>query len=161
MGFWSSISSFAQKTDFSGNWVLDKSKSKMDERSAAMIQHQTVKAVQTATDITVNVATEQAGSKTKMEIGGGSRYYTFNGKETVTISDTPMGPIQVLCSGKLEHDHLQLITNRSFLAGPEGEITTSAHETWTLSGGGAVLTIKRKSTTPQGTILSEFVYKKA
>jgi TonB family protein len=53
------INAFAQTTDFSGNWNLDKDKSKLDERMAKSIEGQTLTVSQTATEFKVDVKTKR------------------------------------------------------------------------------------------------------
>jgi hypothetical protein len=173
---------FAQsKPDYSGEWTLDKSKSKLDDRNSS-IESMTVKATQTATDIKVESDTKRAapagggggGQGGGMPgaggggMGGGMRgaggpmttTYMLDGKETTVEVESPNGKMPVKLKGSLESDgKLKLSSSRTF-SGPNGEMTTTTKETWWLSDGGKTLTIKRESESPRGTSTNEFVLTK-
>lgn len=159
---WCSILSFAQQPDFSGNWILDKNKSKLDERSAARIKSQTITTEQTEKEIKIVIATEQMtdDGQNKVDFGNGApRIYTFDGKESFEIRNTSIGKVEVAWKAEFKDKQLQLITSHKFNG--SGDVTALTTETWTLSESGTVITIKRKSETPNGILLSEHVYRKA
>ena len=176
------ISAFAQdkKTDFSGSWTLDVSKSKLDER--ARIESMTMTVTQTGKDIKVETATKrlpppegagngQGGGGGMGNGGGGMRrgggfggdsttVYTLDGKETSIESDGPMGKVPVKLKADLEKDgKLKLSSSRTFNT-PNGEISATTKEVWTLSEDGKTLTVKRDSESPRGTSSSEMVFTK-
>jgi hypothetical protein len=174
------ISAFAQdkKADFSGSWTLDVSKSKLDERSR--IESMTMTVTQTDKDIKVETATkrlpppEGAGGNGQggggMGGGGGMRrggfggdgttVYALGGKETITETETPMGKMPVKLKADLEKDgKLKLSSSRTFNT-PNGEVSMTAKEAWTLSEDGKTLTVKRDTESPRGTNSSEMVFTK-
>jgi hypothetical protein len=169
-----SIAAFAQaKTaDFSGTWTLDVSKSKLDER--ARIESMTLTVVQTAKDIKVDTKTTRAprpegsdGGGNRM--GGGGRggfgggdtsfTYTLDGKATTIQQESPMGQVPVSLTGKLDAGTLNLSSSRTF-NGPNGEVTATTKDTWTLSPDGKTLTVNRESVNPRGTNSSTMVFVK-
>jgi hypothetical protein len=167
-----SIAAFAQaKTaDFSGTWTLDVSKSKLDER--ARIESMTLTVAQTAKDIKVDTKTTRAprpeGAGGGGGMGGGrggfgggdtSFTYTLDGKATAIQQETPMGTVPVSLTGKLDGGTLNLASSRTF-NGPNGEITSTTKDTWTLSPDGKTLTVVRESTSPRGTNSSTMVFVK-
>jgi hypothetical protein len=96
--------------------------------------------------------------------GGGGRdgtsTYTLDGKETTVQMDSPMGQQPVIFKGKAEKDGtLKLSQTRTF-NGPNGEMTMSTKEQWTLSADGKTLTVKRDIESPRGNNSSESVYQK-
>jgi hypothetical protein len=178
-----SIGVFAQaKPDYSGEWTLDKSKSKLDERMSSSIESMTIKATQTATDIKVETETKRTpppagggqgggmpgggqGGGGGRGMGGGSMgpmTYVLDGKET-TIEVEGMGgnKMPVKLKANFESDgSLKLSSSRTFTTPNGDEIKTSTKETWILSDGGKTLTIKRESESPRGTQTNEFVLTK-
>ncbi len=64
---------FAQTTDFSGTWELDKANSKLDERQSRSIESQTITVKQTATEITITTKTKRMPPPEGMMQGGGGR----------------------------------------------------------------------------------------
>jgi hypothetical protein len=158
---WVSIFSFAQKTNFSGNWVLDKNKSKLDEKTAAMIKSQTITVVQTEKEIKISYVSEQdfVDGQRKTDIASTDpTIYTFDGKETVSSSISAIGQVQAFCSGEIIDRKLKLKTVRVFNVASAVRVTTN--ETWELSENDSVLLIHRKVETPNGDISSELVFRK-
>ena len=165
-----SIAAFAQAkpADFSGTWTLDVSKSKLDER--ARIESMTLTVAQTAKDIKVDSKTTRAprpeGSGGGMGggrggFGGGdsSMTYTLDGKATTIQQESPMGTVPVSLTGKLDGGTLNLASSRTF-NGPNGEVTATTKDTWTLSPDGKTLTVNRESVSPRGTNSSTMVFVK-
>jgi hypothetical protein len=177
-----SLSAFAQ-SNFSGTWELDKSKSKLDERMAKMIEGQTLIVSQTDKEFKVETKTKRlpppeggammggggGGNRPAMGGGGmgggrggdGTATYTLDGKETTVQMDSPMGQQPVVFKGKAEKDGtLKLSQTRSFTT-PSGDTMTSSNmEQWTLSADGKTLTVKRENKSPRGDSSSESVYQK-
>lgn len=167
------ISAFAQKTDFSGNWTLDASNSKLDER--ARIESMTMNVTQTDKDIKVETVTKrlpppdgagqgsggQGGGMGRGGFGGdGTTTYNLDGKESVIEVDGPMGKMPVKLKAGFEQDgKLKLSSSRTFNT-QMGEISMTTNETWTLSKEGQTLTVKRDTESPRGTNSSELVFKK-
>jgi hypothetical protein len=174
-----SLSAFAQ-SNFSGTWELDKSKSKLDERMAKMIEGQTLIVSQTEKEFKVETKTKRVappeggammgggGNRPAMGGGGmgggrggdGTSTYTLDGKEKTVQIDSPMGQQPVVFKGNAEKDgSLKLSQTRTF-NGPNGEMTMSTKEQWTLSADGKTLTVKRDTESPRGNSSSESVYQK-
>jgi len=171
------VSAFAQnKKDFSGSWTLDTSKSKLDERMR--IEAMTMTVAQTDKDIKVETATKRmpppadagggGGMGGGMGRGGGMRgmggdtnfTYTLDGKETSVNQETPMGAMPVKLKAEMEKDgKLKLSSSRTFNT-PNGEMTMTTKETWSLSEDGKTLTVKREMESPRGTNSSEMVFMK-
>jgi len=160
--------------NFSGHWELDTSKSKLDER--ARVQAMGLDVTQTAADIKVATKTTRAprpegatpggqGGGGGMGRGGGfgggdnTMTYTLDGKETSIDTPGPNGPIPVKLKGKIDGGKLSLSRSSTF-TGPNGEITTSRKETWSLSADGTTLTVEQEQTTPRGTSSSTLVFAK-
>lgn len=168
-----SIAAFAQKANYSGTWTLDVSKSKLDER--ARIESMSMTVAQTEKDIKVDTKTVRAprpegapggqGGGGGMGRGGGfgngdaSNTYSLDGKETKSEVDGPMGKIPVTMKAVLEAGKLTLSSSRTF-SGPNGEMTATTNETWTLGADGKTLTVVREQTTPRGTNSSTMVFVK-
>jgi hypothetical protein len=92
--------------------------------------------------------------------GDGTSTYPLDGKETTVQVETPMGQQPVVYKGKAEKDgSLKLSQTRTFST-PNGEMTMSTKEQWTLSADGKTLTVKRDMESPRGTNSSESVYVK-
>lgn len=162
----SAISAFAQEIvntkDFSGDWELDASKSKLDERSR--IESMTMKVAQTNNDIKIetNIKRAESTGGGGMNRGGGGNSnltYTLDGKETRITQDSPMGAIPVSLKAKLDGDKLKLNQTRTMNT-QMGEVTITTKETWTLSDGGKTLTVKRETESSRGTNSSEMVFAK-
>lgn len=171
----SAIGIFAQGSpDFSGNWTLDKSKSKLPENSR--IESMTIKATQTAGDLTVETATKQEprpegagggmggqgggrGMGGGMMGGNGKSVFKLDGSETTTEVETRMGKMPVKSKATLSASGLETMTSRTFNT-PNGEMTMTTKENWTLADGGKTLKIVRTSTSPRGETTSEMVFTK-
>jgi hypothetical protein len=163
------------KGNFSGHWELDTSKSKLDER--ARIQAMTLDVTQTAADLKVQSKTTRAprpegapggngggqggGMGRGGGFGGGDSILTYmlDGKETTIQQDSPMGQVPVRLKVKVEGGKLNLSSSRTF-NGPNGEVSVSTKETWSLSDDGKTLTVEREQSSPRGTSSSTLVFAK-
>jgi hypothetical protein len=170
------ISAFAQdkKADFSGNWTLDVSKSKLDER--ARIESMTMNVTQTEKELKVETAIKrlpppdgatqggggQGGGFGRGGFGGGDGTvtYTLDGKETKIQQETQMGAIPVTLKANLEKDGKLKLNSSRTISTQMGEFTITTKETWSLSDDGKTLTVKRDMETPRGTNSSEMVFTK-
>ncbi len=171
-----SIAAIAQdrKADFSGTWTLDVGKSKLDER--ARIESMTMTVTQTDKDIKVDSKTVRAarpegaapggtGGGGGMGRGGGfgsgdaSTTYSLDGKETKTEQDSPMGKVPVTFKAKLDAGKLNLSSSRTVTT-PNGEMTSTTKEDWSISEDSKTLTVAREQTTPRGTSASTMVFVK-
>lgn len=173
----SAIGIFAQGApNFSGTWTLDKGKSKLGERNR--IETRTIKATQTATDLTVETTTKREappegagggmGGGNRPGGGGGMRggfggdgttVYKLDGKEVTTETETQMGKMPVKTTATLSGSALDISSARTFNT-PNGEMTLTTKEKWTLSDGGKTLTVVSTTTTPRGEQTTEMVYTK-
>ena len=166
------FSALAQKqADFSGSWALDVSKSKLDER--ARIESMDLTVVQTDKDIKVETATKRLpppegagngqGGGRGMGRGGfggdGTNTYTLDGKETSIEEESRMGKIPVKLKAEMDGGKLKLSSVRTINT-PNGEVSVTTKETWTLSDDGKTLTVKRDTESPRGTNSSEMVFTK-
>ena len=169
------ISALAQdkKVDYSGNWTLDLSKSKLDERmrveSMTMNVTQTEKDLKVETTIKRTPPPEGSGGGQGNGIGSGrgggggfGRGGGFGNDGTTTYSldgkETKAG--EITRKAKVENDgKLKLNSSRSFET-PNGAISITTKDTWSLSADGKTLTVKRDMETPRGTNSSEMVFTK-
>ena len=142
IGF-SALNLFAQTPNFSGEWTLEKGKSKMDERQAAMIESQSLKVEQTEREVKVTVTTKQAGNQggQRADIGGGGNTYLLNGQEFNNESQSQIGTVLTKTKGEIKDGKLNLQSVRTVDA-PMGQITITTKETWELSADGKTLTVK-------------------
>ncbi len=176
------ISALAQdkKADFSGNWTLDVSKSKLDERMR--VESMTMTVAQTDKDIKVETVTKRmpppdgavqggggqgggngrGGGMGRGGMGGGdmTTTYTLDGKESSMEVEGPQGKMPVKLKAEVEKDgKLKLSSTRTFST-QMGEMSMTTKETWTLSDEGKTLTVKRSTETPRGANTSEMVFTK-
>ncbi len=124
------LSAFAQtKVDFSGEWNLDKEKSKLDERMSRGIESQTLTVAHTEKELKFATVTKRAprpeggqggqgGQGGRGGFGGGgdsTNTYTLDGKETTTEIETPNGKMPLKLKGEVEKDgKLKLQSSRTF-----------------------------------------------
>jgi hypothetical protein len=162
-------------TDFSGKWVLDISKSKLDERMR--IESMTLTVAQTAKDIKTESLTKRTPPPNNMTPGGGRggmggmlagtgpdiHTYSLDGKETTedaSAANPGMGMAGPRLKAELQKDGtLNLSLVRKFST-PMGEAEASTKEKWTLSADGKMLTIDRDQTTPRGSFSAKMVFTK-
>ncbi len=152
---------FAQTPNFSGEWTLEKEKSKMDERQAAMIESQSLKVEQTEKEVKVTVTTKQAGNQggPRADIGGGGNTYLLDGKEFSAESQSQIGTVLTKTKGEIKDGKLNLQSVRTVDA-PMGQISITTRENWELSADGKTLTIKREFESQRGKINSELIFTK-
>jgi hypothetical protein len=168
----SAVAAFAQsKTDFSGDWTLDVSKSKLPEMRRIESGSLTVK--QTDNDISVAASFKSApnpnGAAGAAGNGGGGMRgsggnqaltYTFDGKETTV--DVP-GPQGTTSAAKLKSSwdgaKLKLTNTRNFTT-QMGDVTVTMTETWESVEGGKALKVTRLTQSPRGDQTAEFYYTK-
>lgn len=167
---------FAQtKTDFSGNWTLDVSKSKLDERQR--IESGTMNVTQTDKDITFktdfkrtprpdngggNAGTGQGGGMGRGgRIGGGNQAitYTLDGKEVTSQTGSGDRTGTAKTQSKWDGGKLNLTSVRSFTT-PNGEMTTTLKENWELVDGGKGLKVHRETESQRGNQTSDYYYTK-
>lgn len=162
-------------TDFSGKWVLDISKSKLEERMR--IESMTLTVSQTAKDIKTESLTKRTPPKDNMTPGGGRggmggvlagtgpdiHTYSLDGKETTedaSAANPGMGMAGAKLKAELQKDGtLNLSLVRKFNT-PMGEAEATTKEKWTLSADGKSLTIDLSRATPRGSASATMVFKK-
>ena len=155
------LSAFAQTPNFSGEWSLEKGKSKLDERQANSIESQTLKVEQTTQEVKVTVTTKNTESQSgrRADIGGGTNTYSLDGKELNSENETQIGKVLVKSKGEIRDSKLNLQAIRT-INNPNGEITITTREVWELSANGKILTIKREFDSQRGKINSELIFTK-
>jgi hypothetical protein len=164
-----------KSTDFSGKWVLDISKSKLEERMR--IEAMTLTVSQTAKDLKTESLTKRTPPKDNMTPGGGRggmrgavagsgpdiHTYSLDGKETTedaSAANPGMGMAGAKLKAELKSDGtLNLSLVRKFNT-PMGEAEASTKEKWTLSADGKTLTIDRDQTSPRGSLSARMVFTK-
>ena len=165
---------------FAGNWTLDASKSKLDERMR--IESMTWNVTQTDKELKVETKTKRAprpegetsggtgqgggqgrGGMGRGGFGGGdsTTVYSLDGKETKVEQETPMGKFPVTYKANLEKGGKLNLSSSRTVNGPNGEMTITTKETWQLSEDGKTLTVKRETESPRGTQSSEMVFTKS
>lgn len=170
------ISATAQtkKADYSGEWMLDASKSNLGERSR--IEAMTMKVTQSEKELKVETATKRAappegapagGGGNRGGAGGGMRggfgggdgatVYSLEGKETT--AEGAMGG-QAKLKANFEKDAKLNLSRTQTIDSPNGQATISIKETWELSADGKTLTVKRDVESPRGTNSTEMVFTK-
>jgi hypothetical protein len=161
----------AKSTDFSGKWVLDVSKSKLDERQR--IESMTITVSQKEKELTTESEIKRTPPKDGMTPGGGrggmgggmagmgpeKHTYSLDGKETSEEANAGGMPMAIKLKGELKGGTLNLSLTRKFNT-PNGEAEASTKDTWTLSADGKTLTIAREQNSPRGASSSTFVLNK-
>ncbi len=169
----------SKKADYSGEWTLDVSKSKLGERSR--IEGMTMKVAQSEKELKVETTTKRAalqmaggdGSAGSMPApGGGNRgggmrggfgggdgttVYSLEGKETT--AEGAMGG-QAKLKANFEKDNKLNLSRSQTIDSPNGQATITVKETWDLSADGKTLTVKRDVESPRGTNSTEMVFTK-
>jgi hypothetical protein len=160
----------AKTTDFSGKWVLDVSKSKLDPR--ARIESMTLTVTQNEKELRTYSDVKRTPPPNDMTPGGGrggmggglagsgpeSRTFSLEGKETSvdTVSGGIPTPPMKLKAEMKKDGTLYLSIVRKF-SGQMGEVELTTKETWSLSADGKTLTIDREMNSPRGSNTSKLV----
>jgi hypothetical protein len=140
------------KSNFSGQWKLNESKSELGQFSQFAVR--TIKADQKDESITV--------TRTSPSFNGGDMTNTetlsYDGKETVT---TVFENSKRKSTAKWSDDGQSLLVNYILLLEFNGEsMEIKGTETWTLSADGKNLTVQINSASPQGEFSAKAVYDK-
>jgi hypothetical protein len=169
------VAAMAQKkADFSGTWTLDVAKSQLGERSRVESMTMTV----TQTDKNLKVSTETKRQAPPADAAGGGRPgggggfgrggfgggdgtvdYSLDGKDTTVEVEGPNGKMPVKYKGSMDGGKANLSSSRSF-SGPNGDVSITTKETWSLSEDGKTLTVVRETASPRGTNSSTMVFVK-
>jgi len=172
------ISAFAQDkkaTDFSGNWTLDVSKSKLDER--ARIESMTLNVSQTGKELKVESATKRAARPEGETPGGGmgrgeggrmgggfggdgAAVYSLDGKETTAPVSGGQASGVTTTKAEFDKDNKLKVTSTRKISSPMGDFTFTTKETWEITDGGKTLKIVREMETRRGNATSEMVFTK-
>ncbi len=161
----SAVAAFAQtKTDFSGDWTLDVSKSKVTN-----IESGTMNVTQTDKDITFKTDFKRpprpdgdsAGGGMGRGMGGGNQptTYTLDGKETTSQFGSGDRTGTAKMQTKWDGGKLNFNSVRTFST-PNGDVSTTLKETWELADGGKVLKVHRETESPRGNQTSDYYYTK-
>lgn len=164
-------------TDFSGEWTLDASKSKLGER--ARIEAMAMKVTQSPKELKVETATRRAAPPQGELVGGnsggampaprggmrgggfgsgdGTITYSLEGKET-TVEGAMGG--QATLKAKFEKDGKLNLSRSQSIESQMGQMNIGLKEIWELSADGKTLTVKRDVETPRGAMSSEMVFTK-
>jgi hypothetical protein len=164
------FSAYAQsKPDFSGEWIFDKTASKMSISS--VIESITIKARQTANEIEVETKTRfldgaddpvtSGGPRVvRVSVGDGTVRYVLNGQEIISEADTLSGKTPIMLKGYFEKDGKLNLSSKRTITSTNGEILVLTQETWELADDGNTLTIVRETKAPNGTRKIEMNLKK-
>lgn len=171
------ISAFAQDktpTDFSGDWTLDVSKSRLDERMR--VESITMNVKQTDKELTIEIVTKRverpegampnggmrrgSGGGMSGGMGGdGTTIYNLDGKETTApVSGGAIGGVSTM-KAEVESSKLKL-TNSRKISSQMGDFTFVTKETWELTDSGKTLKVVRETETRRGNISSEMIFTK-
>lgn len=161
--------------DFSGKWVLNVSKSTLNERMR--IESMTLTVSQTEKDLKTESLIKRTPPPNNMTPGGRGGFgggptagsgpeahtYSLDGKETTeepSAENAGMGIPGTKLKADLKSDGtLNLSLVRKFNT-PMGESESSTKEKWTLSADGKTLTIDRDQTSPRGSLSAKMVFTK-
>ncbi|MEO8648560.1 MAG: hypothetical protein ABI539_05280 [Acidobacteriota bacterium] len=173
------IAATAQKApDFSGTWTLDVSKSQLGERNR--IEGMTMTVVQTAKDVKVTTETKRqappadaaaAGAGMGRPGGGGgmgrgfggsdtTNVYTLDGKETTIEVDGPNGKMPMKLKGLVEAGGKATFSTSRTFNSPNGEVTFTTKEAWSLAADGKTLTVIKEQASMRGTNSTTMVFVK-
>lgn len=161
-------------TDFSGKWVLNVSKSQLNERmrieSMILTVEQTAKELKTRSEVKRTPPRDgfggggRGGPTGLAGSGPESRTFSLEGKETTEAPgefEASIGMPGPKLKAEMKTDGtLDLSIMRKFNAGPGGGADLTTKEKWTLSADGKTLTIDREQNTPRGTMTSKLVLAK-
>jgi hypothetical protein len=160
-------------TDFSGKWVLDKSKSKIEERQR--IEAMTITVSQSSKELKTESETKRTPPPDGMTPGGGrggigggmmagmgpeKHSYSLEGKETTEDANAGGMPMSSRLKAEAKSDGTLGLSMVRKMSGPMGEFELTTKEVWSLSADGKTLTIVRDQTTPRGSFSNTFVLNK-
>lgn len=164
-----SVVAAAQSDSFAGTWELDKSKSKMNERMASMLNSQTLTVTQDDKEIKAERKTDMAappaggagggggGGRGGGMMGGGAPNSTYKLDGSEVVTENPRG--KATSKSKLSGGKLEVSTSSTF-SGQNGEMTTKSTESWELAEGGKTLKITTVRDTQNGPMETTMVYNK-
>lgn len=147
------------KSNFTGDWELDSSRSKFPETMP--VESMTLKVAQTDTELTVESNTKRARGDARGGGRGGAAsgiqntVYNLEGKETVidvgsgVMAGKETRKAAATADGKLNLNQVRVFT------GEMGGATVKINEIWELIDAGRTLKILRYMETPRGALNSE------
>ena len=142
----------AATPDFSGEWVLNTSRSKIP--ATVKVTAQTMKVTQTADGLTVTSAADKTGNASETTV------YDLNGGETtsaigsVTTEGGEKRVAKITSNGKLSLTTLPVYKKKT------GAQNIRYNETWELLDGGSTLKVIRYTETAKGGSNAEMYYTK-
>jgi hypothetical protein len=141
------------KTNFAGEWVLSKEKSKMTERQRIIFSRLAVN--QSGNDLTISRTGQSPdGQEFTME-----EKISLDGKESE--NNFFDGMVKKKSTTKWSGDEKTLTINSAIVFNRDGnEMNMKSTEIWDLAKSPAALTINYSSTTPNGEIKDTYVYDK-
>jgi hypothetical protein len=158
----------AAPASFAGTWELDKTKSQNLPRFWQDVQSVTLTITQTDKQVTVQTKIVGGGASGGPGGGGGGGRgfgagmggplsYNLDGSETTTEGERGKSTTKAVWSK--DSSVLELSVKRSFTT-PNGDVTATTTDKYTLSADGKVLTDNRHSESPRGPQDSTLVYNK-
>ncbi len=149
------------KTNFSGDWELDVSKSKL----AMPLESMSLKVSQTDKELSVETDAKRAAGETRGGMGGGggrggkqSAVYNLEGKDIETdISGGAMSGKETRKATMTSDGKLNLNSSRVF-TGQMGGVTMKTNEIWEVLDAGKTLKVTRYMETPRGATNSEMFF---
>ena len=155
------VAVIAAGPNFSGTWVLDKTKSEgLSGPRGGGIESMTLTVTQDANKLTVASKETREGCGGRGGMGGGDQTFTYNldGSETKADVGGRMA-MKATLKAKVTDSGAELDQERTGdFNGNQFTMTQKEH--WVLSEGGKVLTIHRTTDSPRGTRESTFVFNK-
>ncbi len=88
------------------------------------------------------------------DFGDGTTTYSLNGKQESPLDSANLNKAKLGKDGSLQ------LSQTKTISGPNGEMTISLKESWTLSSDGKTLNVKREADTLKGKTSSELVFEK-
>lgn len=150
-----SLSAFAQSTNYSGEWKLDKAASKMPGKMST-IESITLTVTQSANEL----KTASVSKRVSLPASGEELVtYFLNGGENKVEYSANGAPVTVKSRARVDGGRLSLQADRSIKT-DAGNLTASTKETWQLSSDGKTMTVRRETKTPQETFTAELVFTK-
>lgn len=148
-------------TNFSGAWVLDKSKSQLSPQLQT-VESYTLTVTQDAQQLTTSAAITGG-----QQPGGGGRggmmpslTYKLDGAESTMEAGGGRGGSITLKAAWKDGGKTLALTNVRKFNFQGNDVTITTNETWTLSADGKTLTIQRTTESPRGTQNSTLVFNK-
>jgi hypothetical protein len=151
---------WAEGPDFSGTWVLDKTKSDPVQTGQGRRNRAGADAGEVGLTLVVEATDTEIRVTRKMSLGGRERTteqkYNLDGTETA-VSDGRRGEIK----GKARRQGNALVIEGTQKTARRGDMEIKVRDEWSLSDDGKILTIKSTRSGRRGDITSKQVFTKA